>query len=247
MNEQTAIGHNKPPAFRPEIIEGFEPKVQDFADAAGAWLDLGEIETEAQAEKLNDFIKGCRGLHTKIRAEFTVDKKPHLDAGNAVGAAYNPLTDTLKRAKDRVEPLLTRWSVKKAAAEKKARDDAIAAAAAEQAAAQKLLDEAAKRNDVAGEAEAEQAAKDATKAAAIAARTTTTGRVASATGGGRTAALRTYRTATVTSLRQAFLALEAEHGGDFRKMIALLANQHLRADPEWVCAGIEITTEQRIA
>ena len=58
MNEKATIGHNRPPAFRPEIIDGFKPKVQDFADAAGAWLDKGEIETEAQAEKLNDFIKG---------------------------------------------------------------------------------------------------------------------------------------------------------------------------------------------
>lgn len=238
MTETATIGDNLPYDAA---------KVADFADAAGAWLDKGALETEEAATKLNDFITGCRGLWTKLDTQRSTEKKPHWDAGQAVDALYRAPLKTLQTAGSRVKPLLTAWATKKADAEAKRKLEAEEAARIEREAAEKEAAAAESRHDVAGEVEAQEKLKAADKAVKEAARAPTTGRVASATGGGRTAALRTYRTATVTSLRQAFLALEVEHGDEFRKMIVLLANQHLRADKEWTCAGIKITEERKIA
>jgi hypothetical protein len=208
---------------------------------------VGEIESDEQAQKLNDYITGCRKLFKQIEDQRKIDKQPHLDAGKLVDTTYKALTAPLAKAADRVKPLLTRWSIKLAEAERERQCKVQEAARAEQEAARKLAEEAAARNDVAGEAEAEQAQKDADKAAKQAARTSTTGRVASATGGGRTAALRTYYSATVTSRRQAFLALEAEHGGAFDDLICRIADAAKRADRETEIPGVKFTEEKRIA
>lgn len=249
MNIQTkaGIGHNDPPPFDPAAIKGFGPRVQDFADAAGAWLDAGEIVSAEQAEKLNDYIAGCRALYRKIEGQRTADKKPHLDAGKLVDATYKKLTAPLTKAADRVKPLLTRWAVKQAEIEAENKRKAEAAAAAEQEAASKFAEQAAARNDVVGEAEAEQAQKDADKAVKQAARASTTGRVASATGGGRTSALRTYHTPKITSRRMAFLALENDHGAALDEVILRIAAQVKRADASAEIQGIEFTEQKRIA
>ncbi len=237
MTETATIGDNLPYDAA---------KVADFADAAGAWLDKGAIETTEQAEKLNDYITGCRGLWKKLDDQRAVKKKPHWDAGKAVDDLYRTPLKTLETAGSRVKPLLTAWAKKKAEADAKAKREAEEAAAAEQAAARKLLDEAAARNDVAGEAEAEQALEDAGKAAQQAARTTTTGRVASATGGGRTAALRTYYIAEITGVKMAVLWALGAHLDEVEKFLLLLANGAKRHDSTLEIPGIKFIKDRRI-
>ena len=221
-------------------------KVADFADAAGEWLDKGAIETEEAATKLNDFLAGCRGLWTKLDTQRSTEKKPHWDAGQAVDTLYKVPLATLKKAGEQVKPLLTAWAKKKSEIEAEAKRKAEEAAAAEQAAAQKFLDAAAARNDVAGEAEAEQAAKDADKAAAAAKRTPTTGRVASATGGGRTAALRTYYKARIDSPKMAVLWALKNHPAEVDSFLAKLAETYKRHNSSAEVDGVTFIKDERI-
>ncbi len=238
MNEQQAtIGDNLPYDAA---------KVADFADAAGAWLDKGALETTEQAEKLNDYITGCRGLWKKLDDQRSAEKKPHWDAGQAVDKLYKTPLATLTTAGNRVKPLLTAWAVKKAEAEAKAKREAEEAAEAERKAAEKEALEAESRHDVAGEAEAAERLKDADKAAKQAARTTTTGRVASATGGGRTAALRTYYTAEITGVKMAVLWALGAHLDDVEKFLLLLANGAKRHDATLEIPGIKFIKDRRI-
>lgn len=202
--------HNRPPsAVDPDAYADFEARVRDFADAAGAWLDLREIRDEEQAGKLKDFIDGARALWKQIDDGRKRDKEPHLTASKAVDDAFKVLLGPIEKAVERTKQLQTAWLV----AEKKRRDAAQAEAqriAREQeAAAEAARRAAAERNDVMGEAEAERAAAEAREAADLAARPARA-RITSATGGGRATGIKMRRVARITNLNVAFRHVSAE-------------------------------------
>lgn len=197
MNDMTPPkGHNKPPAYDEEKRAALEAEARDFADAAGEWADLKEIDTEERAEKANDFLAQGRNLHRRIEDVRTAEKKPHLDAGKEVDAAFSLLKDIVESAAKKVKPLMEAFlkeQQRKAdearrAAEKAAREEAEAAEAARRAAEQ--------RNDAVGEVEAQRRAEEAEKAAK-AAEAPARAKVGSATGMGKTASLRTVRRAVI--------------------------------------------------
>lgn len=241
------LGDNAPPPYDPDALEAFQPKVQDFADAAGAWLDAGEIADEEQAGKLNDFIVGCRGLFRQIEDRRKADKQPHLDAGKAVDAAYKRLTDPLQRAADRVKPLLTAYAAKKAEAQERERQAAIEKARREAEEARKAAEAADSRHDVAGESEAAEALKAAEKAEREAERMKASGAISSATGGGRTAALRTYYRAEITGMKQAVLWALDNHAGEVEDMLLRLANAAKRHDSAVEIPGVHFHAEKKVA
>lgn len=203
------MGDNRPPPYRAEIVEGHEAKAREFVDAAGEWLDLGEIADETQAAKLNDFVAGVKAVMKTVDADRKLDKAPHDDAAKAVQGVYNPIIGMLKRAVERVEPLQRAWLQKeqerqRAEAARRAQEAAAAARAAEEAA-----QKAEARNDIAGEVAAEAAAKEAARLQKEAARAEKAkAQVGSAGGGARTASLRTSWRAEITNIRVAFLAFE---------------------------------------
>lgn len=206
-NPRVAIGDNRPPVVDPDILARENARVREFADAAGDWLDLGRIETEEQASRLKDYIDGARAVVKQVDTARADAKKPHDDAAKAVQAAFRPLLDAVETAIGRVRPMLTDYLQRKKAADeaRKAREKAEAEAAAR--AAQEAAEAARSRNDVLGEAEAERAAHAAQEAAAAAAKPVKTN-VASYTGGGRSAGLRTQKIVIVDNPRQALLAVQ---------------------------------------
>ncbi len=118
-------GHNLPPLVDPELLAKEQKRVADFADAAGAWLDLGGIETEEQAGKIKDFIDGARRVKAQLDMAHAVAKKPHLEAGRAVDATFRPLTaaidNAIKRVRLRGQPGARRRDARPACAPSPAR------------------------------------------------------------------------------------------------------------------------------
>lgn len=199
-------GHNNPPHFDAEKVAKLDQAAAGFLDTAGTWIEGGEIKTDDQAELLNDFIAGIKKRVATTEEARKADKKPHDDAGKAVQAAYKPITTKLETAKTKVTPLLTAWLEKKEAAKQAELQRQQEEAREAQEEAERKAASAAARNDIGGEIDAEaaknkadQLAKDAERAAK------TKTNVGSATGGGRTATLRTTLRAEITNSRAAFM------------------------------------------
>lgn len=186
-NQAASIGHNGPPG--PTLPQELDAKLRDFLDAGGAWLDLEAIETKEQSQKATDFVTGARGVFKAIDEERKAQKKPHDDAAKSVQEFFAPLLKKIEIAADKVKALQAgflkrerdREEAERREQERKAREEAAAAEAARAA--------AEARNDVSGMVDAEEAAKAAEKAAKAASATVKT-TAASATGAGRSMALR---------------------------------------------------------
>lgn len=207
LDETTAgIGHNGGPAFDPEEVARLDAAGQEFLEAAAQWLENGDLETEEDAKLLNDFMAGVKA-RAKIAEDARVKaKKPHDDAGKAVQAAFKPVIEKMEKANSKVQPLLTEW-LKKEQAKKDAETERLRAEAhAAQEEANRKAEAAAARNDISGEVDAEAAQKEAAKKAKDAERfAKKSANVGSATGGGRTASLRTVIEVEVTNARVLFM------------------------------------------
>lgn len=233
MNDQLPDrGHNHPPELLPmlppdDVVdqEGFEAaqiahegaiaydidelarltvKVGAFANACGAWKDLGKITRMEQSERLTDFVTGARGLTKEVDAFRKAQKKKWADLAKVVDDAIAPLLQMLERCVNDMKPMQEAWLKAEAAriAAEKLEQARIARELAEKA--EKARAEAAARNDIAGEVAAENAAKEAAKMEKAANRTTTA-RAGSATGAGRTMALRKVRSARVVNQNAAYM------------------------------------------
>jgi hypothetical protein len=203
MNELTpGIGHNMPPVTTPpaEIAR----KVYDYADKGAAWIEVASIEDAEQASLLADFLSGAKALKKEVDAARVAAKKPFDEAAKAVQESFARLIAPLDLLVSKTSPKLADFATRerRAAEERRMAEQRAAAEAAAEAA--RLASEAQARNDVVGQAEAEAAAKEAEKAAKAAARPVKTN-VQSATGGGRTMALRTMRFAVIDNASLAFM------------------------------------------
>jgi hypothetical protein len=245
MNDMTiaGIGHN---ATGPYIPEALKAKLEDFTDAAGAWLDKKEIDSPEQAEKCTDFLSGAKALLKDFDAERKSQKKPHDDAGKAVQELFKTPMYTLDTMISSVGRLHTAFL-------KAERDRAEAKRRAELEAAAKAQAEAAERrrraevnNDVAGMVAADeqrQAAEDAAKEAAKPVKA----QAGSATGGARTMALRTTWRCEVENRGPALA-----HFRDHPEVIALierLATAEVRAQKGEKAApkGFKLIKEEKSA
>lgn len=242
------LGHNNPPPFDPAIVQEHDEVAAKFTDTAGKWLDRGDLTAEEDAQKLNDFIAGARGRKKLVDAARADAKKPHDDAGKAVQAAFTPIMAKLDAAVAKVQPLLTKWLEDKEAARKKeaARLAEEARLAREEAA--KLAAQAAARNDVSGEIDAEAAMKAAAYAEKAAVRMErATDKVASATGGTKSAGLRTYWRATIANRGAAIM--HYRDAPEIAELLVNLAERDARRagfDPETMkIPGITLTPERK--
>jgi len=234
-------GHNAPPPYREDVVSAHDAKAAEFLDAAGEWLEMGEIPDETAAGQLADFITGTKKVMKAVDEDRKADKKPHDDAGKAVQAAYTPIIAKLKAAVERVTPMQTAW-LERVEAERKAEADRIEAEARKAAEeAERQAAGARSRNDVAGEVETEDARKAAEEKAKEADKMRRQRPQAkSATGGGRTASLR-------TNLRAAFIAFQDEP--DLLECLRKLAERRARSkdfDPERdEIPGCNVITERK--
>ena len=249
-NPRAAIGGNKPPPYDAAAVESFEQRVREQADAAGEWMERGEVGSEEEAERLRDALDAVKTLAKEVEDRRVAEKAPYLEAGRVIDAAYKKLVAPLELTAKRLGQILTVWSQKKRAEQEAARQRALEQARREEEAARAAEAAAQRRRDVVGEAEAEERRKAAEKAAREAERMRTTGAVHSASGGARTAALRTYWKATVTNRRRALLALEDEFGAEIDALLAQLAERRMRAAADKSAVsinGIEFEKEERVA
>lgn len=244
-NPRSAPGGNIPPLVDPGLLDREKARVAEFADAARAWLDKGTLENDEDAGRLTDFINGARGVVKALDAARTDAKRPYDEAAKGVQATFRPLLDAVEAAIARTKPMLTAYlegkrkaeEARRAEAARLAREEADRAAAAAVAAFQ--------RNDVLGQAEAEAAVVAAQKAE-IEARRETKVNVASASGGGRTAALRTHRSVEVDNWNLAFVAVKAEPAVQAAIVTAL--NARIRAKGfEGEIPGVRIITTRTAA
>ena len=197
-NDRAVPGDNNPPEpihYNEDRFQHFSDGLDRFNTAAKVWLEIKTVDTAERAEKLNDFLGGAKKLKNQIELQRKADKKPHMDAGVAVDLAYNTLAATLVKVDKAVRPKLDAYMVAE-----KVKADAIKAE--EQRVAREAEEEAQRK--LAAAAEDENAAKAAEAAAKTAKKAVKTN-VGSATGGGRTAALREYKSAEILVITQVFL------------------------------------------
>lgn len=188
---------------------GFMKRVIDFCDAAGAWKDLGEITTAAQAERLTDFVTGARGLLNQVDGTRKAEKKIWDDMAATVQAAYAPLLAKLKAVLESMKKMQEGWLIRENAriAAEKAEAARIAREKLEEA--QREAEAAAARNDISGAVDAEAALKAAQKEVKAAEKPVKAS-AGSASGGGRAMALRTVAYAEIHNWRQVFMHFENE-------------------------------------
>lgn len=250
MTEQLpGMGHNSkepPPALlKQDLFRESAVRVNRFNDAGQAWKGIKELETDAQARDLADFIAGARKLRKHLDEERK-DQKAIWDArSKAVQGKYLPFIQTVDKIVDLVKPLQTAWLEKKQAeAEAEAERSAAAAAAAAEAAAEKAR-LAEQRDNAAGMVEAEEEAKAAEQAAKAAAKPTRA-HAQSATGQGRTMALRTTYYGEITNIRRAASAV-MDHPAVIDAVQRAINEKIRQAKGEIEIPGVEVKIKRTAA
>jgi hypothetical protein len=222
-------GHNNPPPYDPVQLEEAAAKTAEFLDAGDAWLDLKEIASAEQAEKLTDFVGGARKVYKAVDELRKRAKAPHDAAAKAVQDAFTPLLDRLEAAVKKVKPLQTAWLLKLEEIDRQRRAEAAAEARRKAEEAERLASQAQSRNDIAGEVRAAELQKEADKLQKLANRTDGP-KAASATGGGRTMALRDQRSAEITNINLLFVHFR--EAPEVRDVLQRLANAEIRSS-QW--------------
>jgi type IV secretory pathway VirB10-like protein len=204
------MGHNQGPPYDEAEVARLDAEGAKFLDAAATWLENGELQSEDDAQRLNDFIAGLKKRKKAADDARKAAKKPHDDAGKAVQAAYTPILKKMDAAVAKVSPLLSQWLEKKEAERRAEVERQRKEAEFKQQEAERKAAEAAARNDISGEIDAEAAQKEAEAARKEAERAAKArANVASATGGGRTASLRTFIEVEVVNPRVLFMRYAA--------------------------------------
>ncbi len=227
-NPRAVIGANGGPPlpYDPAVLADCARDADEFIVAAGQWLDLGEIRNVEQAQRATDFVSGARKVSKRIDEARKAAKAPHDAAGKAVQEAFAPLLAKIERAVDGVKAMQAKWLRAEAARERDRKAKEAEEAAAARAEADRLAAEAAARNDVSGIVEAEAARKAADKLAKEAARPVSVS-AGSATGGGRTMALRSVPRCEIESMGRALQHFR--NHPDVAALLVRLAEAEVRA------------------
>lgn len=228
VNDRAVIGANNPPPYDPDVLAKHTQAASALAAEAAPWLNKGEVESETEASQLNDVIAKARKLYKNAEDARKAEKQPHMDASKAVDTAFAVAVSALEKTATSLKPIMTKW-LQKVEAEKRAeaeRQAEIARKAKEEA--DRLAAQAAASNDAMAAAQAEAAQKEAAKLDTAATRASKVkANVGSATGGGRSMALRTVTTAQIDNFNLVYRHFH-EHP-DVRDVLQRLANAAVRA------------------
>jgi hypothetical protein len=232
---------NNPP---PDAM--FVLKLDDLELEAKNWCDGEPLSNQDQADEVTRLVASASDLEKEIEGTRKAEKEPHLEAGRAVDALYNPLKERAdkiaKLAKRALTPWLEAVKAENQRKEREAREEAERAA--------RELQEAHKRarqsSDFVDEdklAEAEEAAKEAERMAKQAARAKAT-----STGGGYVAKLRKFWMVNIVDRRE-LLAHYFNNREDFREELKALlqkfAENDVRQGGVRVLPGCSIWDEER--
>ncbi len=244
MTEATRLGHNNPPD-----VFGAEPTPAELAmergkkalEAATESFRKGGAKTQEEADAAGGLVAQVDAAHKELERIRKEEKKPHIDAGNAVQAKYGPIIRNLKDAAEslkdrRITPFLKGQLENKMAAEaealKKAQEKQILADALEKQRNAGDFSAAFKAD------EAVQQAKDAQRLAEEAAKQKVGAKHGAAK---RATSLRTFKTGRITDLT-AFLANNLGEE-DLIEACQKIANRRARSGE--VCPGMEINETQK--
>ncbi len=231
--------HNQPPPYDESARAEFDAKVEEFNAAAKKWLEIDQLKSDVQAQKLTDFITGGRELRKLIEAKRQAERAPWMQQAKIVQDAYMALLNRLDKIIDLPRSLQTDYMKRKQRdAEEKAKAEREKAEA-ERKAAEERARRAASALDAAGMADAEAELEKVKKALDRAAKERRA-QVGSATGGGRTMSLRKVRSAKIENINRLFMHFR-EHP-DVSDVLTRLANAELRSGAESIPGvTIEIT------
>ena len=105
-----SLGHNNPPADPAEVLKG-------QIDAASANLPLyNDIRSDEDAAKAQGVRSRLLELSGEADKKRVAEKEPHLSAGRAVDARWQPLVKQAKEGADRLRAALTAHENRKLAA-----------------------------------------------------------------------------------------------------------------------------------
>lgn len=234
------LGHNNPPD---EARAALAAKVDEFGATAVKWGEAG-VETQADADRLNDFLAGARTLRKQIDDARVAEKRPHDEAAKAVQAKFKPLLDAVASveatAKKILNSFLEREEARRREEERKARERA----AQEEAAARERQRQAEEEGRLVAAKEAEEAATKAAERAEEEREVKV--RARSASGAGRTMSQRTYRSGKIVNVPMC-LAHFKDHDA-IREALQQVVNQTIRAakGEDIKIPGVEIIEERRL-
>lgn len=227
------IGHNMPD----DPAEALALELAGERELAEAFLKK-PIQSEDDADKAAVWSKRLGNISKKADDHRKVEKQPHIDAGAAVDAKWNPIRDGAKEISTALKRHLDGWLRQKQAEEaerqRKAREEAEAKRRAAEEAARK-----ASAEDEAAKAEAERLAKEAAAAEKEAAQNHN----ASAGRTGAKVAMRTFTFAEITDYDALLTALKDRD--EVKELVQSLANRAAKSGIE--LPGMKIIQEQRAA
>lgn len=207
MNDLTpGAGHNNPPIVDPAILE----EAKKIAHEAVAEADkiVLPIKDKHQAEEIGDTINKLRTTFKKVDTMRADAKKPHDEASKAVQKAFTVFLDALTKSAEKLKGAASQFlREEQARLDREAEERRIAARKAQEEEEARLR-LAESRGDTMAVAAAEQALQEANKAVDKTEREPAKATIGSATGGGRTIAQRTTKTAKITNLRALFMHFE---------------------------------------
>jgi len=108
-------GHNDPPQDEADVLSG---QIESAAANAQDYVDIKDDETAAKAQSARARLNELSGQADKRREAL---KKPHLEAGKAVDARWQPIVKRAKEAADALRAALGAYETRKARAAEQAR------------------------------------------------------------------------------------------------------------------------------
>ena len=99
-------GHNLPP----DEVEILKDQIESAKAGAEKYAEIADDETAKAAQSLRARLLELSGEADKKRE---AEKKPHLEAGKAVDAKWQPLVKSAKAVADQVRAAIAAWETKK--------------------------------------------------------------------------------------------------------------------------------------
>ncbi|WP_293854359.1 hypothetical protein [Sphingomonas sp. SCN 67-18] len=93
--DRAKAGSNAPA----DPFDAHKADIEDLYDEAKNWLDGAEIENQAQADTLATLIDRLHKAWKAADASRDAEKRPHMEASNAVQAKYKPILEKADTAK----------------------------------------------------------------------------------------------------------------------------------------------------
>lgn len=144
-DEDTVVADQiKPPApddnsSKFDEADALKDQIEAALQGLSTYTDIKDDQTAAKALSLRNRLNELSGQAEKIRVKL---KEPHLEAGKAVDAKWNPLVKKAKAGADQVKAVIGAWETEKLRRQREAERQAAEAARAKEEAERRAAEEA---------------------------------------------------------------------------------------------------------